>query len=84
MMSEIRFARGRVVQANWHDYEVLRMPQMPPIEVHLVDSGVEALGGTGEVGPVTLIPALGNALFAATGQRLRSLPFNRHGYRWAQ
>jgi isoquinoline 1-oxidoreductase beta subunit len=83
MTSEITFAAGRVVQANWHDYEVLRMPQMPQVDVHLVDSGVPAPGGVGELGPVTVIPALANALFAATGQRLRSLPLARHGYRWA-
>jgi isoquinoline 1-oxidoreductase beta subunit len=83
MTSEITFARGRTVQSNWHDYDVVRMPQMPPVEVHLVDSGVASLGGTGEVGPITLIPALTNAVFAATGQRVRSLPLRRHGYRWA-
>ncbi len=83
MSSEITFAHGRTEQSNWHDYEVVRMPQMPPVEVHLVDSGIASLGGTGEVGPVTLIPALTNAVFAATGQRLRSLPLRTHGYRWA-
>jgi isoquinoline 1-oxidoreductase beta subunit len=83
MSSEITFAGGRVEQGNWNDYEVLRLPQMPPVEVHLVESGATALGGTGEVGPVTLIPALTNALFAATGQRFRSLPLRRHGFRLA-
>jgi isoquinoline 1-oxidoreductase subunit beta len=83
MTSEITFAGGRAVQANWNDYEVLRMPQMPLVDVHLVDSGAGAPGGVGEIGPVTVIPALANALFAATGQRIRSLPLARHGYRWA-
>ena len=83
MTSEITFAAGRVVQANWNDYEVLRMPQMPVVDVHLVDGGVAAPGGVGEIGPVTVIPALANALFAATGHRIRSLPLARHGYRWA-
>ena len=83
MTAEITFAGGRTVQSNWHDYQVLRMPQMPPIEVHLVDSGASSLGGTGEVGPVTTIPALTNALFAATGRRIRSLPLARHGLRLA-
>ena len=83
LTSEITFARGRAEQSNWHDYQVLRMPQMPSIEVHLVDSGATSLGGTGEVGPVTVIPALTNALFAATGRRIRSLPLSRHGLRLA-
>jgi isoquinoline 1-oxidoreductase beta subunit len=81
--SEITFAQGRAVQSNWHDYGVLRMPEMPPVEVHLVESGVTPLGGTGEIGPVTVIPALTNALFAATGRRVRSLPLSRHGLRLA-
>ena len=79
MTSEITFARGRPEQTNFHDYAVLRMPQMPPVEVHLINSGVLPLGGTGEIGPVTVIPALTNAIFAATGKRLRSLPLSRHG-----
>jgi isoquinoline 1-oxidoreductase beta subunit len=83
LSSEITFARGRVVQSNFHDYPVLRMPQMPAVEVHLVDSGVATPGGTGEIGPVTTIPALTNALFAATGERIRSLPLGRHGWRLA-
>lgn len=80
MLSEITFAGGRAAQSTWHDHEV-RMPQMPPVEVALVDSGARPLGGVGEVGSVTLIPALTNAVFAATGQRIRSLPLRRHGYR---
>jgi isoquinoline 1-oxidoreductase beta subunit len=83
MTSEITFAGGRTVQSNWHDYGVVRMPQMPPVEVHLIEGGGKALGGTGEVGPVTLIPALVNAVFAATGQRIRALPLRREGFRWA-
>jgi isoquinoline 1-oxidoreductase subunit beta len=78
--SEITFERGRTVQSNWHDYEVLRLPEMPPVDVHLIDSDARPLGGTGEVGPVTVIPALTNALFAATGRRIRSLPLRKHGF----
>jgi isoquinoline 1-oxidoreductase subunit beta len=77
--SEITFDRGRVVQSNWHDFQVLRLSEMPDVEVHFVDSGARPLGGTGEVGPVTVIPAVANALFAATGRRFRSLPLSRHG-----
>jgi len=79
--SEITFARGRTVQSNWHDYGILRLPEMPAVETHFIDSGARPLGGTGEVGPVTVIPALANALFAATGERFRSLPLSRHGFR---
>jgi len=77
--AEITFDKGRVVQGNWNDYEVLRMSQMPPVEVYFIDSGARPLGGTGEVGPVTAIPALTNAIFAATGRRIRSLPLSHHG-----
>jgi isoquinoline 1-oxidoreductase beta subunit len=79
--SEITFDRGRTVQSNFHDYEILRLSEMPPVEVYFVESGARPLGGTGEVGPVTVIPAVTNALFAATGQRYRSLPLSRHGLR---
>jgi isoquinoline 1-oxidoreductase beta subunit len=78
--SEITFDRGRTVQGNWHDYSILRMPEMPPVEVHLINSGARPLGGTGEVGPVTVLPAIANAIFAATETRFRSLPLSRHGF----
>ena len=77
--SEITFDRGRTVQSNFHDYEILRLSEMPAVEVYFVESGARPLGGTGEVGPVTVIPAVANALFSATGQRYRSLPLSRHG-----
>ena len=80
-LSEITFNRGRTVQSNFHDFRVLRMSEMPPVEVYFVDSGARPLGGTGEVGPVTVVPAVANAIFAATGQRYRSLPLSRHGLR---
>ena len=79
--SEITFDRGRTVQSNFHDFRVLRLSEMPPVEVYFIDSGARPLGGTGEVGPVTVIPAVANAIFAATGQRYRSLPLSRHGLR---
>lgn len=79
MKSEITFARGRTVESNFHDYPVARMFEMPAVEVYFVESGARPLGGTGEVGPVTVIPAFTNALFAATGVRYRSLPLSRYG-----
>ena len=78
--SEITFDRGRTVESNWYDYQILRMSEMPDVEVHLINSGARPLGGTGEVGPVTLIPAVANAIFAATETRFRSLPLCRHGF----
>jgi isoquinoline 1-oxidoreductase beta subunit len=77
--SGIHFAQGRTVESNFHDYKILTMEEAPPVDVHIVNSNIKELGGTGEVGPVTLIPALTNALFAATGKRYRSLPLSRHG-----
>jgi len=81
--SEITFSKGGVEQSNFHDYQLLTMAEMPPVEVHYRNSDTRLLGGTGEVGPVTLIPALTNALAAATGTRYRSLPLSRSGLRLA-
>jgi isoquinoline 1-oxidoreductase beta subunit len=80
-LSEITFAGGQTIESNWHDFHVLRMPEMPPVEVHFINSGARPLGGIGEVGPITVVPALTNAIFRATGQRYRSLPLSRHGLR---
>jgi isoquinoline 1-oxidoreductase beta subunit len=77
--SNISFKNGRTVESNFHDYQLAQLDETPPIEVHIVNSSTKGLGGTGEVGPVTLVPAVANALFAATGQRYRSLPLSRHG-----
>jgi isoquinoline 1-oxidoreductase beta subunit len=64
---------GRVEQSNFHDYPVLRIDEMPRIEVHIVPSQ-EAPTGVGEPGVPPIAPAVANALAAATGQRLRTLP----------
>jgi CO/xanthine dehydrogenase Mo-binding subunit len=79
MKSEITFADGHTVEGNFHDYPVVRMFEMPPVEVAFIESGARPLGGIGEVGPVTFVPALTNAIFAATGVRYRSLPLSRFG-----
>jgi isoquinoline 1-oxidoreductase subunit beta len=64
---------GRVEQSNFHNYRVLRMNEAPTIEVHLVRN-LEAPGGLGEPGTSVTAPALANAVFAATGKRIRKLP----------
>jgi isoquinoline 1-oxidoreductase beta subunit len=74
--SEITLAKGRVQQSNFNNYRMMRINEAPKIEVHLIRS-VEAPGGIGEPGTVAAAPALANALFAATGVRLRKLPIDR-------
>ncbi|MBA2633766.1 MAG: xanthine dehydrogenase family protein molybdopterin-binding subunit [Chloroflexi bacterium] len=64
---------GRVEQSNFHDYPVVRMNEMPEVDVHIIESGAQ-MGGVGEPGVPPLAPAMANAIFAATGKRLRSLP----------
>ena len=74
MYNEITLVAGAVQQSNFHDYRALRMNETPKIEVYLVSSG-EDPGGIGEAGTAAAAPALGNAIFAATGRRIRKLPF---------
>ena len=76
MWGEITIDKGRVQQSNFHDYRVLRIDEVPNIEVHVIASG-EAPGGIGETGTTAGPPALGNAIYAATGVRLRRLPIDR-------
>ncbi len=74
MMQEITFANGQVQQGNFDDYDAMRMAQCPEIEVELLENAAK-LGGAGEPGTPPAAAALGNAIFAASGQRLRDLPF---------
>jgi isoquinoline 1-oxidoreductase beta subunit len=76
LWGEITVRNGRVEQSNFHDYRVVRMSETPPIEVHLVRS-LEAPGGIGEPGTAATAPALANAVFAATGKRIRQLPLEK-------
>ena len=71
--SDITLKNGRVQQRNFNDYRVLRINETPVIEVHLVKNG-EAPGGIGEPGTIGIAPAVANAIFAATGKRIRKLP----------
>ena len=73
LFGEITIRKGEVQQSNFHDYRMLRMNEMPVIEVYSVPS-TGKMGGAGEPGTAPVAPALANALFAATGKRVRSLP----------
>ncbi|HEX9186334.1 MAG TPA: molybdopterin cofactor-binding domain-containing protein, partial [Vicinamibacteria bacterium] len=73
LYGEVTLKDGRVEQTNFHDYPVVRMPESPAIEMHVVESE-EKPAGIGEPGTALVGPAVANALFAATGKRLRRLP----------
>ena len=80
LKSAITVKNGRIEQSNFHDYEVLRLPDAPEkIEVHIVQSN-NPPGGCGEPGVPPIAPALCNALFAATGKRIRRLPISSSGF----
>lgn len=73
LYGEITFEKGKVKQRNFHDYKMLRMHEMPVVEVHILDSK-EKMGGVGEPGVPPVAPAVMNALFTLTKRRVRSLP----------
>ncbi|HEY6390971.1 MAG TPA: xanthine dehydrogenase family protein molybdopterin-binding subunit [Bryobacteraceae bacterium] len=73
LKGSITIDRGRVQQQNFHQYDVLRIDEMPVVEVHIVPSQ-NAPGGIGEASTPTIAPAVANAIFAATGKRIRHLP----------
>ena len=70
---EITIEKGGVTQSNFHDFEVLRMHEMPQVDVHIIENK-EPPGGVGEPGLPPIAPAVANAVFAATGKRIRKLP----------
>lgn len=74
---EITFEDGKVVQSNFHDYPVMRINQTPEIEVAILENNPK-IAGVGEPGTPPSIPALANAVFSATGKRIRELPMNKH------
>ena len=70
----ITLDKGAVVESNFHDYPILRLAEAPEVDVHFLESDAP-MGGLGEPGVPPTAPALGNAIFAATGKRIRQLPF---------
>jgi len=76
LWGEITIDKGRVQQQNFPDYPMLRMADMPVVEVYIVPSS-DSQGGVGEPGTPPIAPAVCNAIFAATGKRLRKLPIGK-------
>ena len=81
LYGEITIENGAVMQSNFHDYEAVRMDKAPTIETHIINSG-HAMGGAGEPGTPGIAPALANAVFDATGIRVRNLPLNQFNLRF--
>ncbi len=77
LYGDITIRRGAVAQSNFHDYEILRIDESPPIETYIINSGA-SLGGAGEPGTPAVAPALANAIYAASGIRIRNLPVKNH------
>jgi len=77
LFGAITLKEGREGQSNFHDYGVLRMNEAPAVEVHIVQSA-EPPGGMGEGGTACVVPAVANAVFAATGKRLRRPPIDNN------
>lgn len=75
---QIDIEGGAAVQKNFDSYEMLKLADMPPVDVHIMANG--PVGGIGEPGVPPLFAALTNAIYAASGQRIRSLPLAKHGY----
>ena len=77
LYGEISIRHGAVAQSNFHDYPMLRIDKAPLVETHIINSG-ESLGGAGEPGTPPIAPALTNAIYDATGIRIRELPVRQH------
>ena len=73
LKEEVKFAKGGVATSNFDDYPIIRMSEVPEIEVHMVKS-TDKIGGIGELGVPPLAPAVANAFFNATGVRIRRIP----------
>ena len=82
LYGEISIEKGMVQQSNFHDYRIARMNEAPVIEVHIVPS-TDTMGGAGEPCVPPTAPAIANAIFAATGKRIRKLPFGNINFKQA-
>jgi CO/xanthine dehydrogenase Mo-binding subunit len=75
MMEEIKFDRSRVTSVDWGSYPIMRFPEIPRLEIVLIDRPAEKPVGAGEAACCPVGPALANAVFDAIGVRLREVPF---------
>jgi isoquinoline 1-oxidoreductase subunit beta len=82
LYGQITIKDGRVVEGNFDDYQMLRLDAMPEVETHLALTGGTKWGGIGEPGVPPVAPAVCNAIFKATGKRVRSLPLSNHDLNW--
>jgi isoquinoline 1-oxidoreductase beta subunit len=81
LAQELDLVHGRITQSNFHNYQLLRLPDAPPVEVHFLKTDYPPTG-LGEPALPPLAPAVCNAIFAATGRRVRTLPISRTDLKW--